>query len=672
MDYIFIIFILILIILLILTYLLVYVKKTKNLNEIFDLIRQREPQAISFTVAYSKKRKMYKNYYSTIPDEKNPSKFTLKWEKQPVGLFGKLVFLDKLHGTIVNDLNGYKILGLNGNKTLLCPNNFFGPNCIMKPICSSNDYDNENIKRLNQSQFNALNLYNSNFIGAENNTNNLHPRIRVQCLSNRTYNLLLCEPNKLLNEHNECEEYDICEEKLDGFRHNMPISRNTIITDNEYFVCLNNKSEKRKCPDNMVFNAKNITCITRTICSGENQNKRIYKDKDHYIQCKDGLANIVTCSYGVTMNDETGEPECKRQKCQTKYIETVTEFLRYYGGAYVCDRNDKSTMIKCKDEFVEKQIGDTFKFGSDELSIKIKQWPVEIFDLKRKTCTTEINDKDIIRDDATITLAWTKNMSDSYAFNLKSMKYVCQKDEKYCALYNLGVIEPEPDDHNIFIDTAKPCQKDGIPYNTTLWFKLNSQLNFQLPTLGLPIAFCAYIGNASKKYNTWPSYDKNKKLYTSYEFIRIEGSNRESEKSNKFNIIKHVDSTPPLGFQYDEKNKLVLPIGYTTILNDFKEYTKNLNVAPKSTQMKDTFKNDNDDKNITTDDSAANTTNQKPDSSTGNTATDNNEKSKSLKKKFKLDKNNYMWYFMFSGVFSPLKYTINEKIEKINNITINV
>lgn len=458
MDVIFIILTCFLIILIITLYAINTVKTTSNLDDVFISLALTNPTIVSFCVGYNEQTKKYRNAVSNRDGD-----IVIQENDYPIGLDGQYIVL-KDHGTVTDAGDGFKISGMD-LVTFKCPDGFKGSTCQLAPICDDPN-DNNQRKALTYTQFNALALYNNTFPHNQVDTFNAyateptHPRIRIHCQIGGEYVLEICPDNKLLDANLVCQPYDICEDKLNGFKHNYQISNTTQpLNKTEYYICENNKSILTKCIDDTVFSYASKGCVSESPCYGKGS-ATLPIDNNNYIQCNADFGTIINCEKGVVERDDV--LSCFTSTCRPQKYSIDTGLLSYDYGETTCT-DDKPNTVLCDNSPNPKIYHYEW---AEKFEYTINDWPKQI--LLNGSCVTP-NDNDLFKN-TIIKLAWTEAMPKEHDFDLKTQQYICSSDYKYRWDYIAQKSVPDTsNDKTILLATAEPCQNAAIRHQFTFY-----------------------------------------------------------------------------------------------------------------------------------------------------------------------------------------------------------
>lgn len=472
----------ILIILCFLTLLLINVaqrpKRTSDLKLIYRKLLKNNPSTVAFTLGWIDSRRAYKNVYALNARQHD---VLIKYEKYPVSSDGKPVTISNTHGTIVSAVDGFSISGINSNVTFDCPSGYSGPECKLSALCDDDDTDAGTYKLLTRDRFKTLNLYDyagSGVVGTRSDDESpYHKRLRVRCLDTAgNFTIEPCADNKLVDRDTvKCVAYDLCNDRLDGYKHNFYTGvgtdgdddgKNAQLKDNQYFVCENNVSVMRECTDDTVFSSKAMGCIAKNQCFGRG-NDRLRLNDESYLQCAGDTGHIKRCAHGVGLHDET--PYCLIPKCVPRSYDYDDGFLRFTTGKIWCseDGAETSRQLLCDESVTDKRL--QYKWGSGDVDIRLPNWPREILDESRRQCVEPTID-DIVKPDTYIKVQWTGAMGGSYNFDVRAKLFACEPRDDLLRLdYVNQKLVPDVDITGKFVDYTIPCQtiRSPVPYFET-------------------------------------------------------------------------------------------------------------------------------------------------------------------------------------------------------------
>lgn len=527
MDIVFIILCVVLIIILVSFKLINTVPHTDDLEKIFILLAKTDPTTRAYSLGYNDRTQKYRNV--TVNQDQM---IRIQEDLYPMHNDASLIVLQD-HGTVTEAENGFKISGMDLVE-FSCPPGYEGANCTSKPICSEND--NGKIKTITYTEFNSLGLYNNTFHDDNNDLHRrrrrsiddeiepTHPRLRVHCLENGKYNIQACNDNQLLDESLNCQPYDVCEDRLNGFKHNYIIkSGDEALPENEYYVCENNISKKSKCSEDTVFSFESKGCITKSLCFGKGYST-LPIDEHNYIQCEHDVGTKIHCNEKV--DDNNGLLSCHISLCKPNIFSYKDDMLEYNYGQIQCV-NDKAIVTTC-DESPNPRI---YKYSwLEDFTYSIDQWPTQILNKTNGLC--ESPDTSIIHNPI-IELAWSDAMPEKHKFNIITEEYVCDSEHKYRWDYrNLDTVPPT---HGTFVETGTPCQIDpkvSLPdiKNLTLIKYAPARDDF----MHMPALI-----SVEADYSCWPIYSPEEKCYYMRRIVYA---------NDKLTVTRYKLTSPPRGF----------------------------------------------------------------------------------------------------------------------------
>lgn len=603
MDIILLIFHIILILILFLVYQHTNVGQTSDLLTIFKELSRHNTSISSFSTGYYERKKKYKNVY-LISDKQEEYKLQEKWEFLPVDLHGNLLDLSNTHGTVVPlNNNGYTVSGIEKNM-FACPNsnNFEGLKCTQKAACTSPNDDNK-WKPLTRYQFHRLNRLATKEESI--NLDEMHPRLKIQCLPENKYKLVQCAENELVDTFSlNCVPYDICKNKLSGFKHKFRINATQgMLNENEYYTCKNNKSELSTCSDNMVYSREHQTCIVKSECFNRG-NDTLHLDEQRYIACKNNMGRIIDCgkitestlpaytyetvdfNSKVTYieSDKDGRLNCKHDICIPKVLSYKDDILSFNYGIKQCNEDGSTKKEVVCDITPNHDRESVFSYAWGEpFNYTIKHWPTTVLDMETLTCVKPTKEK-IISPYSDVMLAWSSVMSEPHKYNLAREEYVCD-GYQYQWNYKNNTIDPpigvststfNASTH--FIDSAKPCQDTLRQFASDHLFHgvVSKPLG---PDNAPPLFYYANINTLLNIKTMWPSYSKAKGGYLT-SFVKYDYTNDVVIAETYLDV-----HSPPAGF-FNAKSKEQLndndiiplhPIGWITFFEDIKKHGINLN-----------------------------------------------------------------------------------------------
>lgn len=602
MDLIYIILSICVVIVLILITYMNRVKRTNDFTEIFKRLSLKYPTVSSFTLGYDVDKKAYKNVYldgGTSKKTKQSIGTVIRYETYPVNLESMYILLNTNHGNIKpNTTNGssggggFTIDGMTTAK-FDCPNDevYEGVNCVLKPLCTS-PVDDDTYKLLKISQFDQLNLYNNMFSYTkpdptyyktdDTNDSQYHQKLKIYCKPNNEYSIESCADNELLDFNTKlCKPYDICQDKLNGFRHNYKIdAHDEPLLENSYYICQNNKSVEIACGANLVYSDSNKGCISKSECLNKG-NATLYMDNTRYIQCNNDIGVIVDCEYRqrvrqrhnnrrrmkshdyiinvksdsdyIDIDDETGVISCKIKSCEPYELIYDDNIIKYTYATTKCvtnEENDEETeeIYKCDNSANSTDPEGEYEYEwGEKFTYKIPNWPKEILDTKTMKCVAP-KKSDLISNTSIVDLQWSSAMFNQHPFNLGTQKYMCDSSEfqvdyiKNTITPNLPALFP-----NYAINVKKPCstaselmtRKD---FNYIRYYPLGPKSD------DIPLLYTTPLADGTLD-GSYPYYDVLRKKYIlSYLYW---------SEDHKLMRATFVDDNPPLNFLPIDQNSAV-------------------------------------------------------------------------------------------------------------------
>lgn len=504
--------------------------------KLFIMIQEQDYDARAFTMRYDKTTKKYENYFLS-----SNTNYEKSYDAYPVDKTGKLInTVYDMHGELKYKDDGYKITGVNAS--FPCPDGYEGKTCQLKPICRDPEDDNT-LLPLTNTQFNALGLFHNDTQlptstrRRKRKTPLYHNRIYVQCKTKGDYNLVACSPNKLLNFSTmKCGFYDVCEDHLNGYKHNYQISdSDPPLSKTEYYLCTNNKSKRTKCADNNVFSLVNNGCIQENIC----YNKGVTTfpiDSNNYIQCANDQGVRKHCPNGVVTLDD-GSLSCKAQNsCKPQRLTKNTSMLTYDYAKIACTSDDEESLTTCNSTLGKRSW--KYKWGAD-FTVDI-DWPQKILNEDDKC----VEATDAIITNPIMKIKWSPLMHESWDWDVVKERFICPKGN-YVWDYKNDVLLNDSgrsyDENTIeykTTDPSKPCNETVGNIAEEWW----SPREF----IGRPYRFCAvsaYSGPIDTYY--WPT-----KTSAGYRADNC----RFTYLGRSLTIYTYQSDKPPFGFKESQNN----------------------------------------------------------------------------------------------------------------------
>lgn len=563
------------------------VKKTRNLFEIYENSIQKEhPTAVSFSLGYQESSKKYKNVYvaedGNVPERsvevlksyKSDKIIYVLDEEFPVDFDGRRILNVLQHGTVIDLENGFRIEGF-GSGDLKCPVGYETQLCVLRSVCSDQEFEAGAEKLVNLDLFNALKLYRyespRQHIRSKRSIAQFHyhPRMKLRCLEDRKYELLFCPDTKLIDPITKsCTAYDICGDKIDGFRHRHLISLVDVpLKDTEYYICINNKSVRSDCGISAIFNDSQNACVPKSPCIGLGNQKLLLNNKQ-YIDCRNDNGKIVYCENGIKFRSGTTEViACQKNACRPGVWEFENSIYKYNYQAVSCEK-DVETIILCD----KTEIADAFTlhYGwGEDFDIKLPGCPKKVLDSDNVRCVSP--DRSIIKEGCRVKIKWSKAMRGEHFFDVLNQKFTCEEypNTNYIRDYRTNQIIPTPPGDQ-FVDSASPCQDTAFQFNdfpifrlyNSTWSRLNQRRtgkHISLPknntdgtTTAAPIIHIVTFNTddcspswKKKKHIFWPRYDRELKVYV----CSIVSIKTDVKKNASYLLVKDFeDAQVPFGF----------------------------------------------------------------------------------------------------------------------------
>jgi hypothetical protein len=565
MDWFIILITVVLIFLLITVYVLTSIKYTDNLDDLFDKITTKKPTATSFTLGRlnpNDPTSLDYNKFRNVVIDKLTGKPIIQENDYPLDLQGNPVAFE-LKGTfrpLPDNGDGFTIDGFEFT-TFKCPTGYTGPTCKPKPLCGPNDKNT--YKPLTYTQFNQLGLYlDSELSFDENNqagdgggvsraTAEEEPtnkRIRVHCLStNGDYKLETCPANTLLDETLNCKIYDICQDRVNGFKHAYAISSNSPqLTSKQYYMCMNNVSVLKTCPGTSVFSKLQNTCIAEGICFGKGD-ATFKVDPNRYIQCRKDIGRTVDCDLGV-VELANGVYSCGNLKCEPSIYYYQDANLRYATGYKACESTGESTIVQCNDEKNPRVY--TYKWA-EEFTYVLDGWPKER--LFNEQCISVPQDDDTIISNPYVMLKWSDAMWKAHKFNLRTGLFVCEQGERYLWNYQKDVIMPSSslNQYEIF-NPAFPCQTVPLKLEQIFLFAYTLKTYPEERLTFIYIVEQTYLHTYEQVY-FWPVYDRTNKVFMC-SFITLDVGTK------LYAVSLQKSSLCPIGFEIPDNTEDIVKL----------------------------------------------------------------------------------------------------------------
>jgi hypothetical protein len=278
----------------------------------------------------------YKNYYL------NFETFSLdeRIESYPVSHDGLPANIPEYHGRKYDVNGGFAISGIDFPFRCPLPFEYDGAGkCILKPVCGENE----------ANLFRGINYY--QFTEKILRDFRVHERLYYDCaepgeLKNCSVNELFVGGELLEKPAEPCEPYDICSDRMSRTVHRYPITRDDVLGDDEFYVCVNGVSERRRCSDNQQFSSVVMNCVDRNRCANEPNGRTFGLDAERFFVCRGGQEVMVNCGGPVIRSDTTNEYECRNPRCDNQFPITLTlnQYFRIPVAQYYCTPNNNTLL----------------------------------------------------------------------------------------------------------------------------------------------------------------------------------------------------------------------------------------------------------------------------------------------------------------------------------------
>lgn len=565
MDILFVITIFILIVIIVVYAVGNRVVRTKDLELIMTKLMNERPTAVAFTLGRVDGSSLYDNVYRDKLNE-----LYVKRERYPITPEGKRI-VDAPHGDVSErpDGNGFVISGMEFVE-FKCPPGYEHRNCMIEPLCDSESAGR--YRTIDYTQFNALHLYRNDFKDSRPRSIDpeslpeeaVHPRIRAFCHTDGHYELETCPDNQLLDPKSvECRVYDICEDHMNGYKHNYQINdHDPPLSANEYYLCQSNVSVKMKCAEGTVFSDDFHGCVNVSRCADTTDDRRLALDDKHYIQCRGGVGRIVNCPDGVTGDEAHGDLACRNKICKPTVYTFDDGVLQFDTGADICMENDDvPRRVTCDTAPTPR----TFRANwlEDFVAYTYDKWPKRIYSRSSQSCVPPT--ETIVKPDAKLNVKWSGLMSQAHPFYVNVQHgrvYECGEEYKYRWDYLHDTLVPDdlpPPSANstrMFVDTAAPCQTEATSNDSMPWqgCKLTAEYprgggDGRTNLAGVYAVACQSEFHEDVAANmgiapVWPYYDSESKLYGGATIMFV---------TDGLTAVHYESSLPPVGFlSYDE------------------------------------------------------------------------------------------------------------------------
>lgn len=505
-----------------------YIDPIDELMPLFKKLSNKHSALVAFTLG-----KNAAGQYQNVSFDNEKGNLIRTTSKNPINLDGRLLTFQNDHARIFEHDDGFRIGGIN-NK-FLCPEGYEGPECKLMSLCSDGDAEGT-LKHLTNAQFNALQLQDEHQlllkvphgnITDANSTfsyaSDIHPKIRVRCGKNGTFQLQACGDNMKLNDEVQCVTYDVCKDKVDGFKYGVDES-------GTYYMCVDGKRVEHQCDSGLVFDNARSGCVRRSQCLDKGT-LTIRANANSYIQCQNNKGSLVTCEHGV--KESALGVSCRDVPCTPRDLQYHDTHLKYNFGRVVCDDHDQESIQMCDHETEERE----WKWG--DVSYKMPNWPKTVMNPEGK-CVAPTDD---IIHNPIIQLQWSKVMKGAHNFNVITGKYVC-KDNEYIRDYLRNTTEPKVDEKYI-LNPIVPCQSKLIPIG-------------KMPIEKFPknTVFTCYTRNTClpdySQLSLWPTFEDGKYRCTECSY-----------KNSKLIVTTSTTSVkPPTGFSPLDPNSSSVNLKY--------------------------------------------------------------------------------------------------------------
>lgn len=458
------------------------VRVTNDIHELFRTVRLSKPDMVAFTLGRTPGTTREQQKFTNVTTDKFGT-LVFRIDSYPMEPSGKPIILTP-HGEVIPAGDGFHItgIGLDATYVLRCPPGFSGPTCTPKSICSAEDAPGT-VKAITYTQFRALNLYNVGgpfaaeqseagpirsrpAIAQTSDEEPIHPRLRVRCRGGGSehFTLQTCPPNTLLDRRTlKCVPYDLCADKMNGFRHNKAIAaRQSPLTASEYYICQDNRSVLTRCPSGTEYNEMASGCVSSSECRDRGEATLPGREPNTYIQCRNDTEHVVQCPNGVhTQPSPTdADPDavtlsCASQSslCRAQEFFVTTGLLRYATGAVLCESGPDGPprTVQCTTMTDDRT---SSKKWAEPVQVIIPTWPDLVWD--GTACVTP--DTRIIRRNTN--LRFTDLMPRAHVYDLRTQQYPCKPGE-YQINYDTGEVTPALPPGEL-INPALPCQSEPL------------------------------------------------------------------------------------------------------------------------------------------------------------------------------------------------------------------
>ncbi|UOT91769.1 Vp91 [Aratus pisonii nudivirus] len=316
-----------------------YLQKSKNKLNIVDTYSRyllREPNPVSAFTYKQLSNNQYENYYLNYNPEINDI-IVKEVNDYPVDGDG-VQYITTEHGTVTENDKGFTISGC--DTVFECPENWYwdvdSKTCKLKDICNEQT-----------ALIKGLDLY---YFNLTEKSTKYHDRLYVLCKNDTVdYDIKECPLNSLYNQLSEqpanadpCVKYDICQDLREYTIHKVDIGNGIELKDNEYYICINSKSEIKECETNAVFNTSYNGCVKLNQCAFEDNGFTIPIDSNSYTLCNNGNEFIVNCQNSVYEGNGSDKLECVIDKSETFKDYFVNDYILIPINLYIYQNNVRS------------------------------------------------------------------------------------------------------------------------------------------------------------------------------------------------------------------------------------------------------------------------------------------------------------------------------------------
>lgn len=447
------------------------IKTTPHVGELFRMVQKFNPTTVAFCMGRTADGRRFRN--AVLSHTGTVQEAVMSY---PVTLDGSPIYIRE-HGAIVPDTvgGGFHVEGIGLDRTVVfrCPPGYGGYPCKPLPICAADDAVGT-VKPIRYAQFRALDLYgvggpfeqrssdDGTFRSKRSTADPIHPRIRALCTGNERHQLQICPNNTLLDETSlECVPYDVCQDRLNGYRHNDIIVRGQPpLTNAQYYICAGNVSSMSTCPHDTVYDAAAKGCVTTSPCLNKGSITLAGPTENTYIQCANDTGSVVRCENGVQRTAVSGPDGTSGYayvcapgtiKCEPRPFMVTTDQLRYASGGIHCPDGPDGAAVRrlCTTRTTDRTVR---KRWIESFDITVPNWPDRIWDQASGACVEPTHD--IIA--SSMPVQFSALMPDAYDYDLQRERYVCSTDSDYRWDYDTGVLVPPGPAGRIF-NPGVPC-----------------------------------------------------------------------------------------------------------------------------------------------------------------------------------------------------------------------